>query len=226
MRYSGVEFHLSLKTAAMKNTTYITFLLLLFLGMQVRAQDTPKEFRFTIKTNPLAAMGGPLYVAFVPISGEYKVLFEVKTTRKQSIETGLSFLGPSLFLNIDEISNSEETVSGVNTSGFRVQLAYKFFLTSDEAPRGFYVGPHVSYAKASIVNKDNTDDEFTAVKLNMNVLLGYQLITKGGFALNLFTGLGFKLRDYDVPEESAFDFDYGNKAVPNVTMGLSFGIAF
>jgi hypothetical protein len=207
----------------MKRISIIVLVLVFSLGQFARAQDN-KDFRFTIKTNPLAALGGPLYVTIFPITGEYKILFEARTAKKQSIETGLSYLGPSLLLNLDEITN--DSVSGVKTSGFRVQLMYKFFLTKDLAPEGFYVGPHISYAKASIRNKDNTEDEFSAAKLNVNIILGYQLITAGGFALNIYTGLGLKLRDYDFAEESDFDFNTGNEAVPNVAFGFAFGYAF
>jgi hypothetical protein len=208
----------------MKKIPVIAIIFILGMAQTARTQED-KEFRFTIKTNPLAALGGPLYVTFIPITGEYKVLFEAKTTRKQSIETGISYLGPSVLLNLDELTK-QDTISGVKTSGFRVQLTYKFFLTKESAPEGFYVGPHVSYATARIKNKDNTNDDFRASKLNMDVLFGYQLITSGGFTLNVYTGLGLKLRDYDFAEDSNFNFDYGNDAVPSVAFGFSFGYAF
>jgi hypothetical protein len=208
----------------MKKIPVIAFVLLLVIGQSTRAQDD-KEYRFTFKTNPLAALGGPLYVLFVPVTGEYKVLFEARTTRNQSIEIGTSYLGPSVLLNLDQLSD-KDSISGVKTSGFRVQLTYKFFLTKESAPEGFYVGPHVSYATARIKNKDNTDDDFGASKLNMDVLLGYQLITAGGFTLNVYTGLGLKLRDYDFAENSIFKFDYGNEVAPNVAFGFTFGFAF
>ena len=209
----------------MKKSILVLIFPLLLVAQTIEAQKEKTDVRFTIKTNPLSAIGGPLYVAFIPITGEYKILFEAKTTRKQSIETGFGYLGPSLLINIDELSEID-SVSSVKTSGYRLQLMYKFFITEDEAPRGFYVGPHVSYATARIANRDNSDDEFSASKLNMNIILGYQLITGGGFTLNVYSGLGFKLRDYDIPTGSTFDFDYGNRASPNVAFGFSFGIAF
>jgi hypothetical protein len=208
----------------MKKILIIALIFLIVIGQSARAQED-KGFRFTIKTNPLAALGGPLYVLFVPITGEYKILFEARTTRNQSIEVGTSYLGPSILLNLDQLTD-RDSISGVRTSGFRVQLTYKFFLTKESAPEGFYVGPHVSYATAKIKNKDNLNDDFGASKLNMDVLFGYQLITSGGFALNIYTGLGYKLRDYDLSEDSNFNFDYGNKASPNVAFGFTFGYAF
>lgn len=212
------------KPSNMKRISILLLLLAFVFGQSAKAQED-KDFRFTIKTNPLAALGGPLWVAFVPITGEYKILFEARTAKRQSIETGISYLGPSVLINLDELSEGD-SVSGVKTSGFRVQFMYKFFLTKDQAPEGFYVGPHFSYARATLENKDNPGDKLTASKLNVNVILGYQLITKGGFALNMYTGLGYKMRDYDYAEESDFGFDTGNSAVPNVAFGFTFGYAF
>jgi hypothetical protein len=209
----------------MKRITIIALALLVLLGQTIRAQEE-KDFRFTIKTNPLAALGGPFWVLIVPVTGEYKILFETRTAKKQSIETGISYLGPSVLLNIDELSGND-SVQGVNVSGFRVQLAYKFFLTRDKpAPEGFYVGPHISYAKASVKDRENSTDKFNATKVNFDVLLGYQLITAGGFTLNIYTGLGVKMRDYSFSDDSTFDFDYGNKVTPNVPFGFTFGYAF
>jgi len=208
----------------MKKIPILAMVLLIIIGQSARAQED-KEFRFTLKTNPLAALGGPLYVLFVPVTGEYKIHFEARTTKHQSVEIGTSYLGPSMLLNMDQLTD-RDTISGVKTSGFRVQLMYKFFVTKGSPLEGFYVGPHFSYAQASIKNKDNLDDDFKASKLNLNVLLGYQLITSGGFALNIYTGLGLKLRDYDFAEDSVFDFDPENKASPNVAFGFTFGYAF
>ncbi len=212
----------------MKKNVIFTILLCLLVLPESRAQDA-KDFRFTIKTNPMAALGGPLYVAFIPITGEYKVMFEARTASKQSIETGLSYLGPSVLINLDEITGGDSSdVSGVHTNGFRAQLGYRFFLTNGKAPEGFYVGPHVSYAKARITNRDNADQYFEATKVNFDVMFGYQLITGGGFTLNFYTGLGVKMREYSFPDASddTFNFDIGNRVVPAVPFGFTFGYAF
>jgi hypothetical protein len=210
----------------MKKLVFLLILLpFLYSGKTIMAQED-NNFRFTIKTNPLSALGGPLFVAFVPICGEYKVLFEAKTTAKQSVEIGLGYLGPGVLINLDEIAS--DSVKSIKTSGFRGQLAYKFFITKDPAPEGFYVGPHFSYARATIKNSSNYDENFTASKLNANILFGYQLITSGGFTLNIFTGLGVKIRKYEFADgsESIFDFDTGKGFTPNVPFGFSFGYAF
>ncbi|MFO7756598.1 MAG: hypothetical protein R6V34_11500 [Bacteroidales bacterium] len=195
----------------------------------IMAQTEDDSYRFAIKTNPLAALGGPFWVTVIPVTGEYKILFEAKTMPKQSITLGTSYLGPSLLLNLDELTNEGEEVSGVKTSGFRGQLIYKFFLSRDiEAPEGLYVGPHFSYASASIASKDNTANKINMTKMNINGIIGYQLISSGGFALDIFTGLGVKSSKW-TPEgnsEEVFDVPFQDKASASVAFGFSFGYAF
>ncbi|MFP4489182.1 MAG: hypothetical protein ACLFN1_07745 [Bacteroidales bacterium] len=195
----------------------------------IMAQTEDDSYRFAIRTNPLAALGGPFWVTVIPVTGEYKLLFEAQTMPKQSITLGASYLGPSLLLNLDELTNEGEEVSGVKTSGFRGQLIYKFFLSRDiEAPEGLYVGPHFSYASASIASKDNTDNKINMTKMNINGIIGYQLISSGGFALDIFTGLGVKSSKW-TPEgnsEEVFDVPFQDKASASVAFGFSFGYAF
>jgi hypothetical protein len=208
---------------------FIAIVLLIALVAPRSFAQEEKDFRFTVKTNPLAALGGPMWLVIIPITGEYRVLFEAKTLEKQSVQIGASYLGPSLLINLDKISASDSSeISGINTSGFRGQLMYKFFLSRDlSAPEGFYVGPHFSYATASIVNKDNEADKVKATKININGVLGYQLITAGGFTLDVYSGLGFRIKKWSYPSSIDTDFDFGtSKNTPMVTFGLNFGYAF
>jgi hypothetical protein len=208
----------------------IISLAILFLASPVSAQGTggEKDFRFTIKTNPLSALGGPLFIAgIVPLTAEYKIYFEAKTTEKQSVQLGLGYLGSSpLVTSIGDLSSDTSIVS----IGFHGQIWYKFFLTSDKAPNGFYIGPHLSYASAKIKNNKENDKYFTASKLNINCVFGYQLITKGGFALDIYTGLGMKNKKFDSTGfdlgETFSDWKLNSRTTIGVPFGLSFGYAF
>ena len=60
------------------------------LASPVFAQSKGEEsdYRFTIKTNPLSALGGPFWFTIIPLTGEYKVLFEAAVSGKSSIQIG------------------------------------------------------------------------------------------------------------------------------------------
>ncbi|HUU99419.1 MAG TPA: hypothetical protein VMW32_00515 [Bacteroidales bacterium] len=210
--------------------------LLLIIGVIFSINSSPafaqggseeKDFRFTIKTNPLAALGGPFWLLIVPITGEYKLLFEAAVNEKSSIQVGAGYLGPSVLLNLDELTGDEGEVSGIKTSGFRIQGMYKYFLSRDlSAPEGFYVGPHISYASAELKNKDNTANSIKASKFNVNGVFGYQMITSGGFTLDIFTGMGFVSRNWDITGEDWDQEVFKNKASINIPFSFSFGYAF
>ncbi len=204
-------------------------LALLLMASPVTAQSSgaEKEYNFTIKTNPLSALGGPFWVVVVPITGEYKVLFEAAVSEKASIQVGAGYLGPSILINLDELTSEGGEISGIKTSGFRGQGMFRYFISRDlSAPEGFYLGPHVSYAAAKLESKDNPDDNIKAAKLNLNAVIGYQLITSGGFTLDIFTGMGFVSKKWEI---SGTDFDedtFKDKSSISIPFGFSFGYAF
>jgi hypothetical protein len=212
----------------MKKITVLLLLgfVMLNVSAPVKAQES-KDFKFTIKTNPLAALGGPIWALIVPLTGEYKVLFEAAIAEKSSIQVGAGYLGPSIIINLDELTSEEGEVTGIKTSGFRVQGVYKYFISRDlPAPEGFYLGPHFSYASATLKSKDNDSDRIKANKLNINAVIGYQLITSGGFTLDIFTGMGFVSKKWDISGTDWDDEVFKDRTSVGIPFGVSFGYAF
>jgi hypothetical protein len=216
----------------MKKSVFLILIwfVLSLMGSPIFAQETTakKDIKFTVKTNPLSAMGGPLYVLWiVPITAEYKVYFEAKTLGNQSVQVGLGYLGSSpLVASMGDLGGD----TTIGSSGIHAQLWYKFFLTGDKAPAGFYIGPHISYATAKLKNNKVPSEYFSASKLNINVAFGYQIITKGGFALDIFTGIGLKNKKFDTSNsetnQTFRDWKLNNKTSIGVPLGFSFGYAF
>lgn len=218
---------------SMKKIKYFTVLALamLFVVNPVFSQQESgeKDFKFTIKTNPLSALGGPFWLIVLPLTGEYKALFETAVSEKSSVQLGVGFIGPSVLINLDDLASDEENaeISGIKTSGFRFQGWYKYYLSRDlSAPEGFYVGPHISYASANIKNKTDEAQKIGATKLNINGVFGYQMITSGGFTLDIFTGLGFVSRKWEITGTDWDTDSFKDRASVSVPFGLSFGYAF
>ena len=204
----------------------------LFLASPVFGQNNGEknDYRFTIKTNPLSALGGPFWFTIIPLTGEYKVLFEAAVSEKSSVQIGAGYIGPSVLLNLDDLANDEAepgTISGIRTIGFRGQGMYRFFISRDlSAPEGFYVGPHISYATAQLINKADETKKVKGTKLNINGVFGYQLITSGGFTLDIFTGMGFVSRKWEVMGTDWDQDTFKDRASVSVPFGFSFGYAF
>ena len=219
----------------MKTSKYLLIvgLLLLLTGSVGLAQGgtsttSAKDYKFTVKINPLAALGGPFWVLVVPVTGEYKAMFEAKVAKQMSFQLGVSYIGPSGLLNLDKIATDSSDIAGLHTSGFKVSGMLKYFLSRDlPAPKGFYLAPQVSYAKAKIADKNNSANYVGAQKLCVNACIGYQLITSGGFCLDIFTGMGFVSRKWDYQGKTSTDLDLGkNRNGVNIPLGLRFGYAF
>ncbi|MFN8210966.1 MAG: DUF3575 domain-containing protein [Bacteroidales bacterium] len=188
-----------------------------------------KDYKFTIKTNPLNALGGPFWFVVVPITGEYKLLLEAAVTEKISIQLGASYIGPSVLLNLDKLTTDTSNIASIKTSGYKFSGMVKYFLSRDlPAPQGFYIGPHFSYASAKIANKQSPETNYVgAKKLCINAVIGYQMITSGGFTLDVFTGVGYVKRDWNYNGTTSGDFDLGkNRSGINIPLGVSFGYAF
>ncbi len=219
----------------MKKLTCLLVLVLVVIvsGNKTFAQgsEPDKDFRFTIKTNPLSVLGGPLYALWViPLTNEYKLSFEAQTMSKQSIQIGLGYLGTSPLIKTFQDMAETQNDTTVKSGGFHGQLWYKFFITGDDAPAGFYIGPHFSYAWAKMKNSHDNTQYVTASKMNIHVALGYQVITKGGFALDIYSGFGVKNKTYETPdgemEQWLDDLNLINKFTVNVPLGFTFGYAF
>jgi hypothetical protein len=216
----------------MKKARYLLIigLVFLFAGPSSFAQEATakKDYRFTVKTNPLSALGGPFWVIVVPVTGEYKALFEYALTEKMSFQLGASYIGPSVLLNLDKLVTDTADITGIKTSGFKISGMLKYFLSRDlAAPQGFYLAPHFSYASAKIASKEISSNKVGAVKINLNACIGYQMITSGGFTLDVFTGMGYVSRKWDYQGTSSGELDLGqNKSGVSIPFGISFGYAF
>lgn len=218
-----------MKNAVCSLVICLAFLFLSFPAVNAQERTGAEDVRYVIKTNPLSALGGPFWFTIIPLTGEYKLLFEAAVSDKSSVQFGAGYIGPSVLLNLDDLTNDNDgSISGINTNGFRVQGMYKFYISRDlKAPEGFYIGPHISYAMAQIKNRDN-NEKSEGTKINVNGVFGYQLITSGGFSLDIYTGLGFVSRQWKFSgAQTDWDEDvFKDRASVNVPLGFTFGFAF
>ncbi len=60
----------------------------------------------------------------IPVTGEYKALFETAVSEKSSVQLGVGFIGPSVLVNLDDLASddAEAEISALKqvVSGFRV----------------------------------------------------------------------------------------------------------
>ncbi len=170
----------------------------------------PSEFKtIGLKTNPISILGGPIWVnLFIPVTGEYRIAAEAVASPHSTVEVGVSYLGPSPIVNLEDqmerMASQQSLDISVNIKGFRLQGRYKWFYLSyfsdDRPPKGLYVAPNLSFARAHLELKEQgVQNPATATlqfdKWNLQLLTGYQMVAEGGFTFDPFAGLGYGVYD-------------------------------
>ena len=188
------------------------------------------------KTNPFSILWGP-----IPYTAEYKLIRETAFAPHSSFVVGISFLGKSPLLSQAEKAqqNGGTSTSAPNQElkvrGWRFQLAYRYYLGTRKAPRGFWCGPQLSWANAVISAKSYSAANYyiDGTHFNLNALAGYQIIIRDKVAFDFFFGLGYKKNTwhehYNGRVAVIHDFDdltpLYDKPV-KITLGINFGLAF
>lgn len=178
-----------------------------------------------IKTNLLPMLAGQ-----IPLTNEYRLVYEHKILPGQAIQLTGAYIGKSPFVRLIErnFDDAEGNNIHMRVGGFRTQLTYKFYLTG-KAPKGFYLAPSASYAYAKFSNRNNSYDYVNARYANLSGLAGYQFLIANHFAIDIFTGIGIKYNRYgfNIPvNESDFSFDRLRWVGPKFTFGFNMGYAF
>ena len=133
-------------------------------------------FGFSANAQKNVIKANPLGLAF----GVADLSYERVVSDKTSFEIGLSYAGA-------EVTSGSEVVS---TNAIGGEGKFKFYFSSEnDAPRGWYAAPFVSYSNASASSSSGEDVGFSA--FSGGALAGYQWVFGGGdtgFALDLNFG--------------------------------------
>ncbi len=148
-----------------------------------------------IKTNPLAILGSPM-----PLASEYRVILEHQINKKSTFFVGFSYLGKGILLkSYEESYNSSNSGTPFYYAlyGFRAQGGYKFYYNK-KAPKGFYVGPFVSYLSAIIKEKGTSfkSEYIKTTYLNTNIVFGHQFIIGDVITIDICSGWGYKNNEF------------------------------
>jgi len=161
----------------------------LFLGKCIR-KNRISQFDYIVSTNPLIMLWGS-----VPLSSEYRIMSEIRTGNKTSVNIGGAYLGKGLFFHMQDKAYNSIAVSSFALRGYRVQVMYKFYLSDwDTPPDGVYIGPYFSLAEAKLsYRQGRIANDYTLIRQrNYSFVLGYQYEAFNGFCWDMFVGIGYK----------------------------------
>jgi hypothetical protein len=142
-----------------------------------------------IKTSPTAFLWGGVF----PFTSEYRLAIEINSSRTQSEQLSLSWLGKGIFVRTAYGLINQD----INVIGWRLQYAHKFYLIrkSKFAPYGFYVAPLVSYATAQIASgkKNYNHGAYLDFRnFNVNTIVGIQIGKLHRLTFDAYAGLGYR----------------------------------
>jgi hypothetical protein len=211
------------------------FLFVILQSTTSLAQDSlvlkfnyPQKIHAIIKFNPIPILWGPLLY-----SGEYRLLSEFTTAKKQSTQIGIGYLGKGAFFKLFEDSFGI-TGRKITVRGFRIQASHRFFPSKKSySPQGFYISPHVSYAYARVIPGKAS---FASIyylgesNFNLNLLVGIQFFIARTVSVDFFGGIGYKkLKFWDqfanTPRRYVDPFD-GQRSLYNSNLKLNLGLNF
>jgi hypothetical protein len=106
----------------------------------------------------------------------------------------------------------------------------RYFSRHKFAPRGWYLSPHVSYAKAdyNISLKDfDVKRILKTTNTNYNLLVGYQTMWGRRVVFDVFTGLGYRnIQTKIFDEQGTYISTVPNETPLKVSSGFNLGWAF
>jgi len=188
----------------------------------------PQPTSIVVKLNPFLILWGS-----IPYTAEYRLVMEFTTSAKQATQIGVSYIDKSPLLQI--LLDSGESKNYIMRGG-RFELSHRFYINRKDryAPKGFFVSPHISYASARLSDKylNSIDYYLRITQFNISVLAGYQWLLSDKFAINIFSGWGYKnnyVEEHYAQQTVIIDSDefWPNFNSPiKFTLGLYFGWAF
>ncbi len=218
----------------------LLFLLVFFKGFAQFIENDDDDIKKNIndyrpanvlKTNPLAIISSPM-----PLASEYRLIMEHQINNNSAFFVGGSYLGKGLFLSMLEESNNAQYPNNqffYALYGYRAQGGYKFYYNG-KSPKGFYVGPFISYLSSHIKEKGApiSSEYIKVTYFNVNLVFGHQFIIGDVFSIDICSGWGYKNNEYfyytqqnnpaqdltdDMPESAfqhlkfVFNFNFGYK---------------
>jgi len=183
---------------------YLTILFLFISLSNIMAQEFEDSLRieenmllnplpkydYIVSTNPFIMLWG-----CVPFSSEFRVMNEIRTGPRTSVNIGGAYLSKGVFLWIAEHMNQSLYGTTYALRGYRAQVMYKFYFSKWALPpEGLYICPYFSLAEAKFSYQQTKilKDYYQIRQLNYNLIMGYQFKFMNRFTSDIFFGFGYK----------------------------------
>ncbi|HKL33150.1 MAG TPA: DUF3575 domain-containing protein [Tangfeifania sp.] len=151
--------------------------------------------------------------------GNYNLSYEKVINENNSVQLKFGYMNPVSSPFISEKTITPEAYDLKETSGgLNASLEYRFYLSRQEIPQGFYIAPYLRYFTQSMVYSDEINDRAFNVDSKLGTFglgaqLGYQLIVNEIFTFDFyFFGAGVDRHTINLKyqlKDPQPGFDYG-----------------
>ena len=155
--------------------------------------------------------------------GTFSGFYERVINEQMSFQLGASYT------NI-----SSDWILDVRYKGYAITPEFRYYLSSTEAPRGFYAAPFVRYRRSDVTGNITRDGQEIPANGKISaygagVMIGGQWIIGKHFSLDAFVGPSLNARSVKVNTPNVTEKDF---PVPNILglfglrAGITVGVAF
>lgn len=163
---------------------------------------------------------------FSPLVKTASLFYEHKVSDNKSAQLGFFYTGYKF--------------SDTKFSGFGVTPEFRFYLSGDDAPSGFYIAPFARYqnftlttpsggtfnANGEYIASEGKDDEATLTTVGGGVIAGRHWIFGERFSLDMFLGPQINAGTIKVKTGNEGNFTAGSLDGFGIRTGVTFGLAF
>lgn len=185
----------------------------------------PQDWEVIVKFAPL--------VLLEP-EGGYQIGFETPISEKWSMQNEFAYLCYTWDMGG---SRGDNELKKFNGYALKTEARYYFF--DGDNMEGLYVGPQFQYKYVyrhsiftGFVDQWNSSQETIELKhykevAKLNVKMGFQTVSKGGFAFDMYCGAGGRMAWSTTKPGGYEDIFFVQEEIPlNVMLGFRFGWAF
>ena len=198
----------------------VCFVCFLSVFQTINAQNIKHSLRLNIL--PVLAESSD-YLSYASFRSQFSLIYEHNFIKIHPF-IKVSYVGPIQYYKYFTYEDGSED-SYFNITGFGIGVGNRFY--QNKSYKGIYIAPEFEYFRTKKYKPSSEGLLTFTSEFTTSVKIGKQWIKKSGFTLDIYTGIGFVVRNYkEVIEETEVQTAQYSGAGFKPYLGLCFGYSF
>jgi len=210
------------KTIIMKGINKLSIVCIIIFS-SVFQMINAQEISHSLKLNVLPVLAESSdYLSYASFRTQFSVIYEQHFSKLHPF-VKISYVGPIQYYQYFTYEN-ESSDKYYNISGFGIGVGNRFY---QDDYKGIYIAPEFEYYKTKKFKASSEGLLTFTSEYSISAKLGKQWIKDSGFTLDIYTGIGFILRNYkEIIEETEIQTAQYSGAGFRPYLGFCFGYSF